>query len=446
MNATLTSTLRVYDEQDGTKPLVDTTDRAEIARILGGQGIIFERWEANAPLDAASDQDSIVAAYRDDIERLKQQPTATRPSTSSGSSPADAERAGAAREVPQRAHAQRGRGAVLRRGQRVVLPAAGRQGAPDDLHARRPAQRPGEYDALVRHGSDARSSPRSGCSSTPRAGWRTLPATTSRRAFPSTSEPVPAPARRRTSRRGPSWSTSKGRPARSRSCTRCCSRTPTRTSTHTSRRIAPIREVAQAMLEAARLAGEPDDAGDATVLAHLHGWIAEDRKATPLKTLQGPDLGRGLRQRRPARARLSGRGRGLAPLARGRHRAVRLFVGLDRRAEGALRQQQPGRSHAALHRLLRHDDRPQARGALLHRDLARDAHSARGHRLPQRRRRRARRGARDRDANGAAAARRRHAARRDDEASRPRRPSTRSRSCCLSGARRAPCARTPAGS
>jgi enolase-phosphatase E1 len=46
-------------------------------------------------------------------------------------------------------------------------------------------------------------------------------------------------------------------------------------------------EVAKAMFEAARLAVEPDDADDATVLAHLHAWIAEDRKATPLKTLQG---------------------------------------------------------------------------------------------------------------------------------------------------------------
>jgi 1,2-dihydroxy-3-keto-5-methylthiopentene dioxygenase len=72
MNATLTSTLRVYDEKDGAKPLVDTTDRAEIARILGSQGIIFERWEASAPLDATSDQESIIAAYGDDIDRLKQ--------------------------------------------------------------------------------------------------------------------------------------------------------------------------------------------------------------------------------------------------------------------------------------------------------------------------------------------------------------------------------------
>jgi enolase-phosphatase E1 len=46
-------------------------------------------------------------------------------------------------------------------------------------------------------------------------------------------------------------------------------------------------EVADALLDAAREAGEPSDAGDATILAHLHRWIAEDRKSTPLKTLQG---------------------------------------------------------------------------------------------------------------------------------------------------------------
>jgi enolase-phosphatase E1 len=46
-------------------------------------------------------------------------------------------------------------------------------------------------------------------------------------------------------------------------------------------------EVAAAMREAAQLAGEEPDADDATVLAHLHRWIAEDRKVTPLKALQG---------------------------------------------------------------------------------------------------------------------------------------------------------------
>jgi enolase-phosphatase E1 len=44
--------------------------------------------------------------------------------------------------------------------------------------------------------------------------------------------------------------------------------------------------VANAMAEAAVCAGEPE-ADDARILAHLHAWIAEDRKITPLKTLQG---------------------------------------------------------------------------------------------------------------------------------------------------------------
>jgi len=44
--------------------------------------------------------------------------------------------------------------------------------------------------------------------------------------------------------------------------------------------------VAGALRDAAALAGEPD-ANDARILTHLHAWIAEDRKATPLKTLQG---------------------------------------------------------------------------------------------------------------------------------------------------------------
>jgi enolase-phosphatase E1 len=47
------------------------------------------------------------------------------------------------------------------------------------------------------------------------------------------------------------------------------------------------REVAEAMRDAARLAGLEAGADDAAVLGHLHAWIAEDRKATPLKTLQG---------------------------------------------------------------------------------------------------------------------------------------------------------------
>jgi 1,2-dihydroxy-3-keto-5-methylthiopentene dioxygenase len=71
MNATLTSTLRVYDDANPASLLVDTTDRAEIARILGEQNVVFERWDASQPLTPDADQDAIIAAYAGDIERLK---------------------------------------------------------------------------------------------------------------------------------------------------------------------------------------------------------------------------------------------------------------------------------------------------------------------------------------------------------------------------------------
>ena len=53
--------------------------------------------------------------------------------------------------------------------------------------------------------------------------------------------------------------------------------------------------VAAALRETAELAGEPE-AGDARVLAILHAWMAEDRKATPLKALQGLIWAEGYRQ------------------------------------------------------------------------------------------------------------------------------------------------------
>jgi len=46
-------------------------------------------------------------------------------------------------------------------------------------------------------------------------------------------------------------------------------------------------DVAQAMRDAAAVAGEDPDADDATILAHLHHWLRNDLKVTPLKTLQG---------------------------------------------------------------------------------------------------------------------------------------------------------------
>ena len=80
--------------------------------------------------------------------------------------------------------------------------------------------------------------------------------------------------------------------------------------------------VAQAMHDAAVLAGEELDSPDATILHHLHYWLREDLKVTPLKTLQGmiwaegfarkrlrghvyPDAAAGLRRWHDAGLRLS---------------------------------------------------------------------------------------------------------------------------------------------
>lgn len=71
MNTVLTSTLRVYDEKDGSRPLVDTTDRTEITRLLNEANVLFEQWEAAVPLGANAGSDEILNAYVADVDRLK---------------------------------------------------------------------------------------------------------------------------------------------------------------------------------------------------------------------------------------------------------------------------------------------------------------------------------------------------------------------------------------
>lgn len=67
------SRLRIYDQHDPVHALVTETDHAAIARTLGGVGVRFERWQANQPLAPGASQEEVVAAYDDDIERLKRE-------------------------------------------------------------------------------------------------------------------------------------------------------------------------------------------------------------------------------------------------------------------------------------------------------------------------------------------------------------------------------------
>lgn len=71
MNVAVSSTLRVFDDRDGSRPLIETTDRGEIAAILGRENVRFEQWEAAQPVDIESSQDEILVAYATEVERIK---------------------------------------------------------------------------------------------------------------------------------------------------------------------------------------------------------------------------------------------------------------------------------------------------------------------------------------------------------------------------------------
>jgi 1,2-dihydroxy-3-keto-5-methylthiopentene dioxygenase len=70
MTATLTSTLRIWNENDPGNLLVDTSDGAHIAQELNAVGVRFERWAADAELPKGADQQTVLDAYKSSIEKL----------------------------------------------------------------------------------------------------------------------------------------------------------------------------------------------------------------------------------------------------------------------------------------------------------------------------------------------------------------------------------------
>jgi 1,2-dihydroxy-3-keto-5-methylthiopentene dioxygenase len=67
------SRLRVYDQREPTRPIGTLFDHAMIAHALDEVGVRFERWAANQPVEPGASQDDVIAAYHDDIERLKRE-------------------------------------------------------------------------------------------------------------------------------------------------------------------------------------------------------------------------------------------------------------------------------------------------------------------------------------------------------------------------------------
>lgn len=67
------SRLRIFEEHDNVTPLLASEDHAEIARNLSQVGVRFERWCAAQPITPDDAPDEVIAAYRDDIERLQRE-------------------------------------------------------------------------------------------------------------------------------------------------------------------------------------------------------------------------------------------------------------------------------------------------------------------------------------------------------------------------------------
>jgi 1,2-dihydroxy-3-keto-5-methylthiopentene dioxygenase len=64
------SQLTVYAESDGKNPLLATADVDEIRTELGTAGIRLERWKADRDLADDANNETIIAAYQAEIDRL----------------------------------------------------------------------------------------------------------------------------------------------------------------------------------------------------------------------------------------------------------------------------------------------------------------------------------------------------------------------------------------
>ena len=65
------SRLRVYHEGKPDETLLQTPKHDEIARELARVGVRFEQWEASKPIHPGDPPEAVIAAYHDDIERLR---------------------------------------------------------------------------------------------------------------------------------------------------------------------------------------------------------------------------------------------------------------------------------------------------------------------------------------------------------------------------------------
>lgn len=64
------SRLRIYDDHDPARPLAELNDHAAITARLAEIGVRFEQWATPHQLQPGASQEEVIAAYREDIDRL----------------------------------------------------------------------------------------------------------------------------------------------------------------------------------------------------------------------------------------------------------------------------------------------------------------------------------------------------------------------------------------
>ncbi|HST44639.1 MAG TPA: acireductone dioxygenase [Luteimonas sp.] len=64
------SRLRIFADAHPETPQFDSRDGAAIAAALRPIGVTFERWTANREIAAGATPDEVMAAYREDIDRI----------------------------------------------------------------------------------------------------------------------------------------------------------------------------------------------------------------------------------------------------------------------------------------------------------------------------------------------------------------------------------------
>ncbi len=67
------SQLRIFNEHEGDTVVATYTAHADIARELAAVNVRFERWQAQKAIAPGASQDEVIAAYHNDIERLKRE-------------------------------------------------------------------------------------------------------------------------------------------------------------------------------------------------------------------------------------------------------------------------------------------------------------------------------------------------------------------------------------